>query len=100
MMDEGDIMQTRINRMQQPELEDQLREPLDDEERELMGLDAWDWDTPVDVVVAENPLVGLTIELTLDEHRALGKAARAAGMTTHAFIKRSALAAAHERLPE
>jgi hypothetical protein len=31
--------------MEQPERNDKLREPLDDEERELMDPETWDWDS-------------------------------------------------------
>jgi hypothetical protein len=73
------------------------QEPLDDEERELMDSDTWDWDNPVEVVVSPNLLVELGIQLSIDEHRLIGRASRAEGITTHDFIKRSALAAARER---
>jgi hypothetical protein len=71
------------------------QEPLDDEERELMDPENWDWDHPVEVVVAENPRVQLPIEVTFEEHRSLAQAARSVGLTPHEFIKRVALEAAH-----
>ena len=72
-----------------------IQEPLDDEERELMNPENWDWDHPVEVVVAANPRVQLPIEVTFEEHRSLAQAARVAGLTPHEFIKRAALDAAH-----
>ena len=80
--------------MEHPELDERLREPLDDEERALIDTDTWDWDTPVDAVIADNLLAVLPIKITFEESRLLARAARAEGLTPHEFIKRSALQAA------
>jgi hypothetical protein len=69
-------------------------EPLDDEERALMDPDNWDWDNPVEAIIAENPLAVFPIKVTMDEHRAIAQAARAKGLSTSAFIKQSAIDAA------
>jgi hypothetical protein len=81
--------------MERPIRYESIQEPLDDEERELMDPENWDWDHPIEVVVAENPLVQLPIEVTFEEHDCLSKAARAIGLTPHEFMKRAALEAAH-----
>ena len=73
-----------------------IQDPLDDEERELMDLATWDWDAIEEGVTVGEPGTILTIEFSRDEHRMLAHAARAMGMTTHAFIKQAALA----RLPQ
>jgi hypothetical protein len=73
-----------------------LSEPLDDEERGLMNPDNWDWDNPVEVVVAEQPLAQLPIDFTFDEIKIIEQVARAAGMSPHAFIKHAALAVARK----
>lgn len=62
-----------------------------------MDPDPWDWDNPVEVVVAKHPLGQLPIELTFDELKIIEQVAHDAGITPHAFIKRAALAAARGR---
>jgi hypothetical protein len=76
------------------------QEPLDDEERELMDPGTWDWDSAVDADVAANPLVSFSIALSLEEHRLLARVARAARMTTPAYMKHVALVAARESEPD
>ncbi len=83
--------------MDKPIRYESIQEPLDEEERALMDPDAWDWGNPVEAVVAENLLVELPIEVTLDEHRILGRAARDEGLGTHEFSKQVALNAAREK---
>jgi hypothetical protein len=51
----------------EPETNDRLREPLDDEERELMDPDTWDWESPTELPPATNPRVVFPIRLTLEE---------------------------------
>jgi hypothetical protein len=82
--------------MSEPIRYESIQEPLDDEERELMDPENWDWDTPVEVVVHPNPGAILPIRFTRDEVVRLQRLAHAEGMTTHAFIKQAALA----RLPQ
>jgi hypothetical protein len=70
------------------------QEPLDDEERELMDPDFWDWDamevgTPVRV---ESTI--FSMQFSRDEHHVLANVAYGQGITPHEFIKRVALAAA------
>jgi hypothetical protein len=74
-----------------------ISEPLDDEERALMDPEAWDWDNPVEVSVAEHPLAQLPIDFTFDELKIIEQVAHATGMSPHAFIKQAALTAARER---
>jgi hypothetical protein len=73
-----------------------MQEPLDDEERELMDPETWDWDSAVELVGRPNVGAILDIRFTRDEVARLQRAAHAEGMTTHAFIKEAALA----RLPQ
>jgi hypothetical protein len=70
--------------------------PLDDEERELMDPDTWDWDAIEDGITVGEPGTIFAVEFSRDEHRKLADAACAAGVTTHEFIKQAALA----RLPQ
>jgi hypothetical protein len=80
--------------MEEPTRYASTQEPLDDEERELMDPDNWDWETPVDVVFAENLGIVMPIEVTFEEYGHLEQRARAEGLTPHEFMKRVALEAA------
>lgn len=71
-----------------------IHAPSEEVERTLMDAAAWDWDDPVEAIVAENPLAVLPIKVTMDEHRAIAQAARAKDLSTSAFIKQSAVDAA------
>lgn len=77
-----------------------IQEPLDEEERELMNPDNWDWENPIEVVVSDDLIITLEIDLTSEEHKVLAQAAAAEGMPTHRFMKGVALAAARARLAE
>jgi hypothetical protein len=68
-----------------------LQEPLDDEERELMNPNNWDWDNPVEVVVHENLGIIMPVEVTFEEYSRLDRVARAQGLTPHEFMKRTVL---------
>jgi hypothetical protein len=70
------------------------QEPLDEEERELMDPESWDWAHAEELPPMSEVLFELPIELTRDEYRIIGRAADAQGMTTHAFIAQVALAVA------
>jgi hypothetical protein len=85
--------------MEKPTRYESIQASLDDEERELMNPETWDWDNPVEVMVAENPGAILPIRFTLEELARLEPVARAAGLTPHAFIKRAALEAMHAARP-
>lgn len=73
-----------------------IQEPLDEEERELMDADNWDWENPVEMVVHKDFGFIFPIRLTPEEVALLEPIARAEEMTIHEFIKRAALA----RIPE
>ncbi len=77
-----------------------LQGPTDDEERELMDSDTWDWDSAVDADVVENPQISFPVALSLEEHRSIALAARAKQLTTPAYIKHVALRAAREHEAE
>ena len=75
------------------------QEPLDEEERELMDPETWDWENAVELPPMPEVLIELPIALTRDEYRTIGRAADAQGMTTHAFIAQVALAVAQALEP-
>ena len=79
-----------------PQHDDRLREPLDEEERELMDPDHWDWETPVEAEFLPNMGAILEIRFTRDEVARLQRLAHAEDMSIHEFIKHAALA----RLPQ
>ena len=68
-----------------------LQEPLDDEERELMDPDTWDWDSTIEGVPTPNVGAILEIDFTREEIGPLQRLAHSKGMTVHAFIKQAAL---------
>lgn len=70
------------------------QEPLDEEERELMDPETWDWEHAEDLPPMPDVLIELPVEFTRDEYRIIGRAARAQGMTTHTFIAQVAIAIA------
>jgi hypothetical protein len=67
------------------------QEPLDDEERELMNPDNWDWDNPIEVRVVGTPGAVLRVRFTRDEYLALARIARDAGVGPVAFIHQTML---------
>jgi hypothetical protein len=64
-----------------------FQEPLDDEERELMDPETWDWDNPIEGIPAERPGLVFEIRFTPEELEHLSRSARAEGMSLSAFIK-------------
>ena len=72
-----------------------IQEPRDDEERELMDPDNWDWDNVIEGVTVDDPHASLTIPLTFDELDAIAEAAHRQGLSTEEFIKRLVLNSLH-----
>ena len=84
--------------MNEPIRYESIQEPLDDEERELMDPDNWDWDNPIEGVTIGDPKLLFTLEFTSAEVHALDalvEVAHARGLTTAEFIKRVAFDAIH-----
>jgi hypothetical protein len=69
---------------------DSSQEPLDDEERELMNPDKWDWGNPIAGVTVHGPTV--TLRFSRAEYMAFWQLADAQGVTTEEAIKQAALA--------
>ena len=74
-----------------PETDDRLREPLDNEERELMDPETWDWDSIEELPPASHPSAVLPIRFSLDEMRCVGQAAEAEGLSIYEYITQSTL---------
>lgn len=68
------------------------QESLDDEERELMDPEHWDWESTVEGVPMPNVGAILPIHFTREEIGPLQRLAHSQGMTAHAYIKQAALA--------
>ena len=78
--------------MSEPIRYESIQEPLDDEERELMDPNNWDWDNPVEVVVDPDFGFIFPVRFTGDEVGRLEPVARTGGLSLHEFIKQAALA--------
>lgn len=77
--------------MANPARYESIQEPLDDEERELMNPDAWDWAHSIDGVTVREPSVTLTF--TREEYMAFWRLAEAQGLAVDEFVESIALAA-------
>jgi hypothetical protein len=71
-----------------------LQKPLDDEERELMDPDTWDWDSMEEGNPVANPRMIFSMEFSREERQLLADVAYGQGITPIASIKRVAHAAA------
>lgn len=76
--------------MSEPIRYESIQEPLDDDERELMDPDNWDWNNPIEGVTVREPSV--TVRFTREEYMALWRSASAKGLSTTEFTKQAALA--------
>ncbi len=72
-----------------------IQEPLDDDERELMNPDNWDWDELEEGVTVGEPRASLTIPFTFEELDAIVETAHGRGLSTEEFIKRLVLSHLH-----
>lgn len=84
--------------MTEPIRYESIQEPLDDEERELMDPDNWDWENPIEGVTVREPSV--TIRFTREEYMALWRHASAQELTIGEVIKQAALACIRQDAPK
>ena len=73
------------------DIDERLQEPLDDEERELMDPETWDWESVVELEPVANPGVVVAIRLSREEFSHVDRAARAEDMMLTEYMKQSAL---------
>lgn len=73
-----------------------LQQPLDDEERELMDPETWDWDSMQVGAPVANPRMSFVFGFSREELQLLSDVAYGQGITPIAYIKRVALAAARD----
>jgi hypothetical protein len=83
--------------IKRPELDDTLREPLDDEERELMDPDTWDWDSVEEAIVEPSGYSITEVRLSYSELSRIERAATSEGMTVNAYLRYAALRCALQR---
>jgi hypothetical protein len=76
---------------EQPELDANLREPLDEEERILMDPDSWDWENIQEGTPSPDRYSISEVELSHDESALIERAARAQGMTVIEYLRHAAL---------
>jgi hypothetical protein len=77
--------------MRQPPTGQTTQEPLDDDERELMDPENWDWDNPIEVRVVGTLGAVVRVHFSRDEFFAVARLAREAGLAPVAFIQRTML---------
>ena len=68
-----------------------IQEPLDDEERELMDPESWDWDSAVEGIPNPNAGAILRVRFSRDEFLALERVARDQGIGPIELIHRTML---------
>lgn len=73
------------------DLDERLGEPIDDEERELMNPDTWDWDTAQEAIVEPSGYSITEVRLSYEELSRIERAAIAKGMTVNAYLRHAAL---------
>lgn len=78
--------------MSKPAIRDEsTQEPLDDEERELMDPDNWDWENAYEIEPSPNPGLIFEVRLSGDDLQRVERAAIAEGMTVTAYLRHAAL---------
>ena len=67
------------------------QEPLDDEERELMDPESWDWESAAPGRTVGKPFAQLSVRFSHEELHALVLIAREAGIGPVELVRRTAL---------
>ncbi len=70
------------------------QEPLNDEERELMDPDNWDWENAYEIEPSPDPGLIFEVRLSGDDLKHVERAAIAEGMTVTAYLRYAALRSA------
>ena len=77
--------------MTEPIRYESLQEPFDDEERELMDPESWDWESTEELEPVPNPGAVLQVRFERGEFRALVRLAQEEGIGPVEFLRRTAL---------
>ncbi|MBA2598894.1 MAG: hypothetical protein H0V00_19915 [Chloroflexia bacterium] len=72
-------------------MRDTTQEPLDDEERELMDPDTWDWDTPIEGRTIGTPGAILRVRFSREEFRDIEHLAKSAGVGPVELVRQTML---------
>jgi hypothetical protein len=75
--------------MEEPSGYGPRQEPLDEEERELMDPESWDWDHPIQGRTLGTPAAVLRVRFSRDEFRAIASMARSAGIGPVELLRRT-----------
>lgn len=84
-------LRQRRQLMEEPTTFNVTQDPLDDEEREVMDSETWDWSSVEPGVPSPQAGAILRIRFTRQEISRLQAMARAEGMSSHEFVRQSAL---------
>ena len=77
--------------MSDPVRFESLDEPLNDEERELMDPDTWDWETTVEAEISPDLGAVLRVRFARDEFLTLARVAREEGVNVVELIRQTML---------
>jgi hypothetical protein len=94
-----DCGRQRMGTSMEDEIDPKLQQPLDDEERELMDPDTWDWDSMEEHPPVPNSGVVVAIRFSLEEMTSVGRAADAEGVTLSEYIRQLTLMRALHEVP-
>lgn len=76
-----------------------MQEPLDDEERELMDPDTWDWENAYEIDPSPDPHLIFEVRLSGDDIKRIERAAIAKQMNIGAFLRYAGLRCARQNSP-
>ena len=77
--------------MNEPIRYESIQEPLDDEERELMDPETWDWDTPIEGRTVGTPGAILRVRFSREEFRNIEHIARNSGIGPVELVRQTVL---------
>jgi hypothetical protein len=73
------------------EIDNSLPEPPNEEERELMDPDTWDWDSIEELPPVQTPRAVIPVRFSLEELKRVGRVADAEGVPLSKYFRQSAL---------
>ena len=77
--------------MEEPGTYESVTQPLDDDERELMDEESWDWERPIAGSTVGTPGAVLRVRFSREEFRAIATLARDAGIGPVELLRRTML---------
>jgi hypothetical protein len=76
-----------------------MQDPLDDEERELMDPENWDWENAYEVEPGPDPHLTFQVRLSGEDLNQIERAATDKGLTITAYLRYAALQCSLQRVP-